>query len=317
MKRFLFFVCLLSITLFLLLFPEDAFLCASLGIRLWFSTLLPTLLPFLILSGVLIRCHVTDCLPESSAPVWKYLFSLSSSGTCALFTGLLCGFPMGAKITADLYKEKKLSKEEAMYLLTFSNFPSPSFLASYLCIHTFHNQKLLLPVFLITYLSGFLCSLLFRRYFPASLENPFVFYERSTKKEAPASFPLGEILDASIMNSFEAITKLGGYIILFSVFQGILKKLFHGCTPLLILLCSITELTTGISLLKNSQWPASVLFPLILGLTVSGGLCVAAQTKSMLTGTDLPFWPYVSGKILCFLIASGLSFLFVVFFQVI
>ena len=309
MKRFFCFLCLLLITLFLICFPEDAFLCASLGIRLWFSTLLPTLLPFLILSDILIRCHVTAYLPQSLAPVWKRLFSLSSSGICALFTGLLCGFPMGAKTTADLYREQKLSKEEAMYLLTFSNFPSPSFLASYLCIHTFQNRNLIFPVFLIVYLSGFLCSLFFRIRFP--------FSERSAKKEASESFPFGEILDASIMNSFEAITKLGGYIILFSVFQGILKKLLSGSTPLLLLFCSITELTTGIALLKNAPWPATVLFPLLLGLTASGGLCVTAQTKSMLTGTDLPFWPYVSGKILCFLIAFGLSCLFVVFFQVV
>ena len=78
MKRFFCFLCLLLITLFLICFPEDAFLCASLGVRLWFSTLLPTLLPFLILSDILIRCHVTAYLPQSLAPVWKRLFSLCS-----------------------------------------------------------------------------------------------------------------------------------------------------------------------------------------------------------------------------------------------
>ena len=35
MKRFFCFVCLLLITLFLICFPEDAFLCASLGVRLY------------------------------------------------------------------------------------------------------------------------------------------------------------------------------------------------------------------------------------------------------------------------------------------
>ena len=50
----------LFLTLFLmLLFPKTAALGALEGLLLWSKTLLPILLPFLILSGLLITLHMT------------------------------------------------------------------------------------------------------------------------------------------------------------------------------------------------------------------------------------------------------------------
>ena len=39
---------------------------------------------------------------EASAPVWSHVFGISPSGAYALLLGLLCGYPMGTKITSDL-----------------------------------------------------------------------------------------------------------------------------------------------------------------------------------------------------------------------
>ena len=55
MKRFfgyIFFICFL---LFLLLFPKESTEYAKSGLMLWFYTLLPSMLPFMILSGVLMK----------------------------------------------------------------------------------------------------------------------------------------------------------------------------------------------------------------------------------------------------------------------
>ena len=41
--------------LFLMLYPEEALLCAQKGMQLWLNILIPTLLPFMILTGILIR----------------------------------------------------------------------------------------------------------------------------------------------------------------------------------------------------------------------------------------------------------------------
>ena len=66
MKRKLLLFCLFPLFLFLLMFPGEA-LCASRnGLKLWLETLIPTLLPFLSLTEILIH---TDGITKIVHPV--------------------------------------------------------------------------------------------------------------------------------------------------------------------------------------------------------------------------------------------------------
>lgn len=288
---------------FLLAFPDVSFACAASGLMLWFNTLLPSLLPFLILSGVFISTDLPERIVRVGASVWRSLFALTPNGAYALFMGIFCGYPMGARTAADLYREGRISRREAEYLLTFSNYPGLSFLSSYVCLQALNRSDLILPSYVILYLSGWICSLVFRKM--SDCQIPI----KEKKKEASASSSLGEILDASIMNGFEAITKLGGYVILFSVLQGIIRKLCRG--TVMYLLCGITEMSTGITALTESGWNISILYPLSLGAASFGGLCIAAQTKSMLSGTDISFLPYLPAKLLNGILSAAMAFLFI------
>lgn len=243
---------------------------------------------------------------------WKKAFALSPSGAYALCMGIFCGYPMGAKITADLYAEHRISKQEASYLLTFACFPGPSFLSSYLCVGLFKNTRLIFPTYFILYSSGFLCSLLFRPQKSSEFS-----YLKKTKKEISGSDFLGNILDTSIMNGFETITKLGGYILIFSILQGISSIALRSFPTLGYFLQGITEITTGNAALSKASWSFDLLYPLILAFTSFGGLSVAAQTKSMLADTDLPFSSYLKGKICNFFCTFAIAFCLVKIVKVI
>ena len=119
------------------------------------------------------------------------------------------------------------------------------------------------------------------------------------------------------MDSFLSITKLGGYIILFSLFQGILSLLPHLSPDLKCLLLGITEITTGTAAIAQRNWELSLTFPLLLAFTAFGGLCIAFQTKSMLGETDLSLAPYLKGKLCMFFITLTLGILFVKIIKVI
>ena len=279
---------------------------------LWFYTLLPSLLPFMILSNICIKTGLLDKLFEAPKKFWKKAFALSPSGAYALCMGIFCGYPMGAKITADLYAEHRISKQEASYLLTFACFPGPSFLSSYLCVGLFKNTRLIFPTYFILYSSGFLCSLLFRPQKSSEFS-----YLKKTKKEISGSDFLGNILDTSIMNGFETITKLGGYILIFSILQGISSIALRSFPTLGYFLQGITEITTGNAALSKASWSFDLLYPLILAFTSFGGLSVAAQTKSMLADTDLSFSSYLKGKICNFFCTFAIAFCLVKIVKVI
>ena len=158
---------------------------------------------------------------------------------------------------------------------------------SYVCLQALGQKALILPTYCIIYLANYLCCLLFRKKADHSAIAADTCPPAGNEKEISIQSPLGEILDTSIMNGFESITKLGGYIILFSVFQGVIKKVFTPLGPVMYVMCGVTEMTTGITALAGTGWSLTFLYPMLLGITAFGGICVAAQTKSMLAGTDL------------------------------
>lgn len=312
MKKIILPFTLVFFLFFLLLFPSQAFSYSKAGLMLWFYTLLPSLLPFMILSNICIKTGLLDKLFEAPKTFWKKVFALSPSGAYALCMGIFCGYPMGAKITADLYQAHRISKQEASYLLTFACFPGPSFLSSYLCVGLFKNTRLIFPTYFILYTSGLLCSFLFR---PKADANIPYFEEK--KKEISSSDSLGKTLDTSIMNGFETITKLGGYILIFSILQGIFNLAFRSFPVLSYFLQGITEMTTGNAALSKAPLEFDLLYPLILAFTSFGGLSVAAQTKSMLANTDLPFSSYLKGKICSFVCTFAIAFFLVKIIKVV
>ena len=124
-------------------------------------------------------------------------------------------------------------------------------------------------------------------------------------------------MDTSIMNSFISITKLGGYIILFSLFQGILKVLPYPSPDLKCLLLGFTEITTGTMAIAERNWPLFLSYPLLLAFTSFGGLCIIFQTNSMLNDTDLPLSPYIKGKLCSFLFTLVLGTLLIKIIKVV
>lgn len=233
MKKILYTVVSLVLLVFLLFFPRESLASAQEGMQLWLNILLPTLLPFMILTGVLIR---TDMIGQRLTPmesIWQKIFGVSPAGAYAVLFGLLCGYPMGAKLTSDLYASRKISRREAQYLLTFTNHASPMFISSYL-IHTCMNgQVSALEVFSLLLGSAFLTMLCMRLWFFRTGSRYTAGFSPiyTSKKETSSDSSPGAILDASIMNGFETITKLGGYILMFSILtacvQSFLEKSVH------------------------------------------------------------------------------------------
>ena len=160
-KRFLAFL-LLGILIFLLLFPEAALFASRRGLDLWFGTLVPTLLPFLILSGFLIHSGLVQIPAALLAPVFGRLFGISPLGSYACFTGFLCGCPMGAKVTGDLLSQNLICEEEAGYLVSFVNNLSPAFIISFAVHQNLGIPSLTGPPLCILYGAPLLWALLCR-----------------------------------------------------------------------------------------------------------------------------------------------------------
>ena len=205
-----------------------------------------------------------------------------------------CGYPMGAKLTADLFAEGKITKSEAQYLLTICNNPGPMFVSSYLLVDTLHLSHAAGHTFLILYLSLFLTSLIFRLLLKPDCRD------LTTAPVSPSSESfrksVSHMIDASIMHAFETITKLGGYIILFSILASLVVRCSSPVPVLSVFLTGLTEMTTGIALVGASSLKLSWRYLLSLTFASFGGLSCIAQTRGMLVGTPLSIRTYIAGK---------------------
>ena len=303
-----FYICLL---LFLLFHPKEALTGVKNGLGLWLNIMLPTLLPFLILTGALLKTGNIRKLLKPSAFFWKTFFGLSPAGAYVLILGLLCGYPMGAKLAHDLYINQQISRREGEYLLTFSCNASPAFIISYLSGILLKNKISAVQMILTFLAADLFCMLFFR----------FVVYRGHTvdsvcvnkiKKETYQQDSTGAILDVSIMDGFETITRLGGYILIFSLILACIRFYWPFHAQSCMLFTAPLELTTGLEQIADAplQWKSRYLASMIL--TSFGGFCVMAQTKSVLENS-LSLIPYAISKCL----NASVIFLILVFSDIV
>ena len=312
MKRFLFAAAVILMLGFLLKYPGEALAASRDGLDLWLNTLLPTLLPFMILTNILIRTETAEKITAPARDLWKFLLGVSPSGAYALILGLLCGYPMGAKITADMYRHEKICKREAEYLLTFTNHASPVFIHTYL-IHICLNDRAEKRTLTVILLLSALFTMLFFRFIVYRNHTTEEKLCTGSKKEASALCSPGTALDTSIMNGFETITRLGGYILLFSVLSACVRHYRKTVTAADYLILGSLELTTGLHLLAGSAMTYELKYVIAATLTSFGGFCILAQTKSVLS-EGLSILPYLAAKCLN---AVFTALLILVFFKIV
>ena len=327
-KAMLLIVCLLL--LFLLCYPKEALQASKDGLKLWLETLLPTLLPFMILTNILIHTEGITKIVHPIAPFFKVFFGLSPNGAYAFILGLLCGYPMGAKLAGDLYHAGKIGRQEAEYLLTFCNNPSPAFLITYvgnICLEgkigvgklagiLFGADMICMCFFRFIYRKncktrdrGGSCK---RNYIQICSAKTDINKAKTDANKAKTNVnktevdinktemnlsktDWGMIIDNGIMNGFETITRLGGYILLFSILSACISHFWFLPLAGKYIFLGILELTTGLHGLVISGFSYQIRVLLAMCFSSFGGFCIMAQTKSVL-GKELSLLPYASAK---------------------
>ena len=280
----------------MLVSPDIVFTGAADGLLLWFNTIFPTLFPFMFITAILLKSGGLNIIANVLGKPLGKIFSVSAAGAFSVIAGFLCGYPMGAKVTADLVCTKKIERSEAAYLLSFCNNTSPVFIVNFIIHKILRDRTLLVPTLIILIAVPIFLSFFFRR-----------FYFKHSESYGESTF------DECMMDSFENIVKVGGYIIIFSVFIRLLTK-FSTDIPAFFYLLPVLELTNGIIILFERFENIAVSYPLIIALTSFGGLCALAQTKSMIHSSGIPFIPYLIQKIITAVISAAAAYGYVLLF---
>jgi len=310
MKKSLLFALIFLMLLFM--FPSLSVKGAKEGLLLWFNTIIPTLFPFILMTNILRELDGIRIFQKLFGRFTQKLFKTSVNSGYPIIAGFLCGYPMGAKTVSDTYEGGSITLAEANYLLTFCNNPSPMFIINYIILTNLKDPHLILPFFIIIYLSTYFNAkiqyIAFRREDASRWFKPKNMITTAECDEDKSGF-----FDRCILDSFELLCKIGGYLMLFSILNQYILSL-----PMLneihkIMISGLFEQTTGLAMLVQGPLDMTMKIVLSIFITCFGGLAIAAQTYSVIHNQGLSIGKYLIGKTLHSLIASILAFLYVQF----
>ena len=309
----------LILTSLLLTYPLESLAFSLTGLQLWFNKMIPALLPFMILSGMMVRLNLTEYFARLLSPALTPFFRISLNGIYAIVIGFLCGFPMGAKTIAELYANRKLDRQEASYLLAFCNNIGPVYFLSFVLpvLGLQRKAPYLFGMYGLPLLYG-----IFLRYTAYRKKIPFSFSAAKRKNallaaQAPSAAPLRQAslldtLDDAILAGLYSISKLGGYMVLFNLLN-LIPRIFLRPVPMAgtdsaSLANCLLEITSGVSRIGDSA-P----LPVLLLLPFGGFSCIA-QTYSMIKETDLSLRSYILHKLALSMLTVAYYALYSLFF---
>ncbi len=286
--------CMVSVFFFVIIFlmlvdSKSSVFYASVGLMIWFDKMIPTLFPFMIISGVLIRTGYSRKIAALFYPVLGKLFSLSYDCIYIIIMGFLCGFPMGANVIADSIHVGKISKKEGALLLSFTNNIGPIYFISFVFVQCPLKNKVF--CIFIMYMIPFLYGLILRYSIYKSIEKPNKMYIKS--KTCEGNFFLA--LEEAISRGIESITKLGAFMIIFNLLNIIPHyPLFHFSTLIQKMIGCFLEISGGIMQLNREI----SLYPFVYMILPLGGLSCIVQTYSMIKNTKLSIIEYIMHKVI-------------------
>lgn len=281
---------------FILCYSTVAKEYAYLGLHVWFNQMIPSLLPFMIISSMLIHLNLDQIIVKPFAHIFRLIYRISDSAIYVLIMGFLCGFPMGAKTAALEYETGKISKDEAEYLLAFVNNIGPAYYLSFVYGNIISKQHLLFGLCLL-YGVPILYGILLRyTVYRKRLSKPVALYGLKASPQQTTTF--FSAMDTSIHHGLIQIAMLGGYMILCNLLVMIPKLIFQHAPVICSFFHSLLEISGGLLSIRALNLSTMQTFAYTHTFLVFTGISCHLQTFHILKQSGLSCKKYMLHKII-------------------
>lgn len=191
--------------------PDVYMKAFSSGLKIFVLNVLPALFPFFFFNRLLTSFGFASKLGKLFSRPMKKLYRTPAVSGYVFTMSLLSGYPIGAKLTADLYASNFISKKDALAITSFCSTSGPLFILGTVC-GFFDNYKFALLLLLTNYFSAFL--------------NGFIY--RNKKTDTGDSIPqisVDKAMGSIIYDSIISIFIVGGFIAIFNMIADMLSNL--------------------------------------------------------------------------------------------
>ena len=131
------------------------------GFMLFANSVFPGLFPFLVLTKILTDLGCVTKITNKLNPLTKRVFGISGEAGYIFLMSALCGYPCGAKLTADLIKSGAIEKKETTRILSFCAVSGPIFAIGTVGGAMFGSVKIGVFLYVCHIVSALICGLIF------------------------------------------------------------------------------------------------------------------------------------------------------------
>ncbi|ACD24685.1 MULTISPECIES: sporulation integral membrane protein YlbJ [Clostridium] len=297
-------ICSIFIVLFILNIKQCT-IAAIDGCKLWYSAVLPVTFPFLVICNLLISYDGISLYSKLLGPLICKPLGLSKNCSFPIVASFLCGYPLGAKYSIDLWSLGSIDDKECQRLLNIASNVGPLFLIGSVGTALLNNTALGYILLIANYLSAIFIGLITKK--NRTLRKPS---SKSSINEKNLNF--GQAIKNAIGNGVNTILSICGFIVIFSVIISLIKNnayinnifdflenLLHiqSGTLFSIFLGSI-EMTNGCNLISDLNISLPLKLGIISFLCSFSGLSVIAQISSFMNDFNISYFKYISLKLI-------------------
>ena len=286
------------------------------GVSVWALKVFPLMFPFFILTKMIASLNTPK--ENFMDKFFNKVYYAPNGSFSTFFLSTLSGYPMGAKLIAQMHENKQINSTEAKKMLSFCSVSGPMFMIGTVGVAMLSSFK----AGVIILISNMVASLL----------NGFIHRgKKQIKKELKLTNNNQSIsFSDCVHDSLISVLMVGAYIVVSFIFIDLLRNL-HITSFISNAICNlfkcesnfnvvqsvlngIIEITRGIFDLSNSTLSLQTKTIISSGLIGFGGVSILLQSVSFLNKIKVPIKSMIIQKttqgIICLIISFILCILF-------
>lgn len=282
---------LLGVATVLIAFSSEIRKGAYQGLVLAENTIIPSLLPLLIIFLLIMKTGAKDALAKLLGGISLYAFNLPRVTFPAIFLGMIGGYPTGALLTQELFDKGEIDSAQAKSIMRFNLCGGCGFIITAVGSVSLLNLKAGIILFFSNVISNILIGIaqgIGRKRTDCS------FYSFTE------SIRISDALTDAVSSSVNSVLNITAFVILFSAVNEILK--------LPEFLLPLVEITNGIC--DGGKFS----LPEISAYLAFGGLCIHFQILPVLLKMGVNYGDFfvfrVISALLSYYITKGLLWIF-------
>ena len=215
----------------------------NISIKLCISSIVPAVFPFMIHSDFLMA-NISIKRESRVSRLFSKVTGINASGGLAFILGNICGFPIGAHISTELFENGDIGEDEYKRLLPISTNPSLAFVVSGVGMGIRGSFADGIKLYISMLLATIISSIIWK-----SEMSALNFYSKSSKSE----FSLVD----SIKSAMNSLIYVFAYIFFFSIVINVIFS-FGFSAHITALISTFLEVGNACSSIHLAKFPLSL-----------------------------------------------------------